>query len=455
MNKNSTFTAIFLGLICLVSILLSQYLWINKTIRLQKTDIRVQHNIDSLEKARFNHQVFFSLSNTLNKIAKATNDSTDKYGSIKQLSNNLFYVEFNGSVNPDYLEKLIEDEFYKMNIIQSFQYSIYDCHQNKIVYSPLINYTIDSLFDKSNIITKHPSISLKHTTNYFTVYFPAIPLTYVAKRETLDSPWLFLIFVSVLTTIYLGYSVFTISKHKKLADIKTDFINNMTHELKTPIATIGLSSSTLLTSDFSKDPERLKRYASIIYTENKRLEAQVERVLNIAKMDKNKEPIKITLFDIHEFILNSKETFEINLEEIGGSLTTRLNAVQHIVYVDPIHIKNVIHNLLENAIKYRKEDRNLQVTIETRNDKKHLIIDVSDNGIGISKENQKFIFEKFYRVSTGDVHDVKGFGLGLFYVHSIIERHGGKVILKSDGKSGSSFLIYLPLKSKLEKDVLS
>lgn len=444
MNKKSIFVAFFLGIICLVSILLSQYLWINKTVRIQQNEIVIQAKTDSLEKERFNQKVYYSLSFVLEQIAHYTKDSTDRYGAIRQQSNNLFYVKYNGDIPPYFLESLLSNEFYKINIDNDFQFSMYNCFNDSIYYSSVIKYSIDSLYRPTNIFINHPQLDFKSNSHYFTVYFPTISNKSLKKTESIDSPWLFLLLVSILISIYLGYSVYTITKQKKLADIKTDFINNMTHELKTPIATIGLSSNTLLTSDFSNDSERLKRYASIIYNENKRLEAQVERVLNIAKMDKNKEPLTLIMFDIHEFITDTKETFDVNLEEIDGSLELNLLAENHCVFVDIVHIKNVIHNLLENAIKYRSEKRNLHLKINTRNDKKYLIIDIIDNGIGISKENQKFIFDKFYRVPTGDIHDVKGFGLGLFYVKSILERHKGKITLKSTYDVGTTFSIYLP-----------
>lgn len=455
MKNKSIFTAFFLGIICLASVLLSQYIWINKTIKLQKNEVAIQSKIDSLDLIRFNQKIHYSLSNVLDKIALTTGDSTDRYGAIKQLAPNLFYANYNGNIEPKYLENLLIDEFYKINITRSFQYSLYDCYKDSIYHSSLIKYTIDSLFTESTTRLIYPELDFNKSNHYFTIYFPFIAAQPIKKPEDLDSPWMFLLLVSLLISIYLGYSVYTIMRQRKLADIKTDFINNMTHELKTPIATIGLSSNMLLTSDFSNDPERLKRYASIIYNENKRLEAQVERVLNIAKIDKNQESLKLTLFDTHEFINDIVETIQINIEEIGGTLELSLNAQSFTVYADSLHVKNVIHNLVENAIKYRSDKRNLHLSIATRNDKKYLIIEISDNGVGISKENQKFIFDKFYRVPTGDVHDVKGFGLGLFYVRSIIEKHGGKVTLKSTFGEGTVFSIYLPLKlsNRLEQFV--
>ncbi len=446
MKRRSIFIAVFLGFICLVCVLLIQYIWIKKTIDVQKTEVLLHQREDSLSTVRFIQKVHFSLGNVLTEISLATNDSSDRYGAIRQVHPNLFYVEYQGDVDPIYLENTLKREFYKIQITNDFQYSLYNCFKDSVKYSYLFKFTLDSLYENTNIMLDYPTIQREGKSHYFSVYFPTFIKHKINKTEDIGSPWVFLILVSVLILFYLTYSVVIIVRQKKLSDIKTDFINNMTHELKTPIATIGLSSNTLMNDDFSKDPERLKKYASIIFRENKRLEGQVERVLNIAKMNKNSTPLKKTFFDVHDFIMEAKETFDFNLEELEGNLTLKLEANRHCIYADIVHVKNVIYNLLDNALKYKNEDRNLSLTIKTRNDKKYLIIDISDNGVGISKENMKYIFDKFYRVPTGNVHDVKGFGLGLYYVKTIIEQHKGIVRIKSEKDVGTTFSIYLPLK---------
>jgi len=228
-----------------------------------------------------------------------------------------------------------------------------------------------------------------------------------------------------------------------LSEIKTDFINNMTHELKTPISTIGLSSETLMTGDFSNDPDKLRRYAGIIYKENKRLELQVERVLNVAKLDKDQIVLKKEEIDVHELIEEARENFEFNQHEHGGTIKLDLQASHYCIQADTVHFTNVIYNLLDNAVKYC--DKQPQITIHTRDDKRGLLIEISDNGIGIRKEDQKLIFDKFYRVPTGNLHNVKGFGLGLYYVKLMIEAHKGWLDLKSVPGKGSTFTILLPL----------
>jgi len=450
-NRKAIYTTILLGLFCVASIFIIQYIWIKKTIGAQLIEISLQKREDSLNVFRFSQDVHAALSRVRDKIAKQTNDSSDKYGAVRQKSNNIYIVEYHGEIEPLYLENILKRSFYDHRITQDFEYGIYDCYNERVSYSPLIRFTVDSLYETTSINIQHPDLKFDCSTHYFAVYFPTMIEYHAEKVADIGSPWIFLFLVTILVLGYLGFSVYIIVRQKRLADIKTDFINNMTHELKTPIATIGLSSNALLSGNIGDDPERLNRYASIIYRENKRLESQVERVLNIAKMDKNSLNLKRTMFDVHEFILEAKESFDFNLEEQNGELNIELGAQNHVVYADPVHIKNVIYNLLDNAVKYRREEY-LKLTIRTRNDKKYLIIDIEDNGIGISKENMELIFDKFYRVPTGDIHNVKGFGLGLYYVKTIIEQHGGHVHLKSQLGKGTTFSLFLPLKVVLPKE---
>lgn len=448
MRRKSITIAIFLGVTSLITILLVQYVWIEKTINIQKRQVELHKKEDSLQIIRFSQKVHFALSNVLDDIANTTTVKSDKYGAIRQVEQNLFYVELKSTINKTYLEEQLKREFYKINLGLDFQYSLYSSTLDTLYSSSLFHFTPDSLFvDAGFSVSSSEMKQARKGENYFTVFFPTFIIKDNYKTEDISSPWIFLILVSIMVLVYLTYSVIVIVRQKKLSDIKTDFINNMTHELKTPIATIKLSSNTLLNDDFSSDPERLKRYASIIYRENKRLENQVERVLNIAKMSKNSTQLALADFDFHDFLLDTEDTFEVKLEEIGGTLEMNLGATNFIILADSVHIKNITYNLLDNAMKYRDESRSLQLKITTKNTKKGFVIEFSDNGLGISKENSKYIFDKFYRVPTGNVHDVKGFGLGLYYVSTIVEQHGGTIQLKSQVGVGTTFILTFPIQS--------
>jgi two-component system phosphate regulon sensor histidine kinase PhoR len=217
----------------------------------------------------------------------------------------------------------------------------------------------------------------------------------------------------------------------------------MTHELKTPISTISLSSELLMRIDLNEDPEKIRKYAGIIYKENKRLENQVERVLNIAKLDKDKVVLNKENFDVHELLAEVKENFEFNQLNQGGKIELNCIAENYKIQADPVHLTNVVYNLLDNAVKYCITTP--QIVLNTRNEKNLLVIEIADNGIGMKREDVKQIFEKFYRVPTGNIHNVKGFGLGLYYVKLIIDAHEGKIEVKSLVNKGTTFTIYLPI----------
>ena len=216
----------------------------------------------------------------------------------------------------------------------------------------------------------------------------------------------------------------------------------MTHELKTPISTIGLSSEVLLNKDIHKDPERIHRYAQIIKDENSRLESQVERVLQLAMLDKGEINLKKETINIEQLIKESVEVFRISTEQNGGTITTSFDMKENNLLADKVHVTNIIHNLLDNASKYSPDSPTIDVKAFTLNN--GISVSITDNGKGINKEQQKLIFDKFYRVPTGSVHDVKGFGLGLYYVKQIINQHGGKISVESEINKGSKFTFWLP-----------
>lgn len=246
-----------------------------------------------------------------------------------------------------------------------------------------------------------------------------------------------------MIALTFGYSVRTIMKQKKLSEMKSDFINNMTHELKTPIATISLASEALNDKDIQQLPDMRDRYLKVISDENGRLAEQVERVLNMAAMDKRDFNLKEEVLDIHELIASAVEKTSLQVEKRSGTIKTILEANHSNVSVDRTHMTNIVQNLLDNANKYSPESPN--ISIRTFDNMDRISISVQDHGIGMSQEAQRHIFEKFYRVSTGNIHNVKGFGLGLAYVKTMVEAQGGAIKVESELNKGSKFIISLPL----------
>lgn len=454
-NKNLR-TVIFLGIASILCILSIQFFWIKKNIEFQETNLSIQHRQDSLSRVQFGDQVTIALKKVADEIQRINQEPGDLYGNVKQLTTNYFTVELQDTLHPFLLELLLKHEFYDHNIKEDFQYGIYDCFSDSIVYGDYIKFEGDSTFTNQALnddyqLDKSLQIKLNSDLHYFSVVFPKIENVTLESLPNNVTPWYYLFAIILFVIIFFGFSISVIFKQKKLSEIRNDFINNMTHELKTPIATIGLSSETLMNLDPENAKDKLLRYASIIYKENKRLESQVERVLNVANLDRTEIKLNRTVFDVHEIIEEAAENFEFNqLEELGGTIRLELNADNPILNADQVHITNIVNNLVDNAIKYC--DKTPEIIILSTNLKGKIIITFKDNGKGISRENLKHIFDKFYRVPTGNLHDVKGFGLGLFYVKTIIEELGGTISVKSILGRGSEFTISLPVTHNFKND---
>lgn len=435
---------IILGVLSLSSILLVQLLWVRKTIEIQSTSTAIQQKSDSLNLKEFSEQTNLALRNVLNIISSAIEDSSDQYGAIKQLNINQFKVDIIQELDPYYLETLLKKALYNQNIHEDFTFGIYDCFTNQLTFSKLYKFTDDSLYKlvNNNIIGLDSArLKLKNDGHYFTVFFPNVQ-NKLPQNTVFLSPWIYISTIVFLVLIFFGFSLATIIKQKRLSEVITDFINNMTHELKTPIATISLSSEMIMRLDNDNDLEKAKKYAGIIFKENKRLETQVERVLNISTLDTENTTLNKKSLDFHELLDEVKDTFDFNQLANGGKILIENNASIFTIQADPIHITNVVYNLLDNAVKYCITKPFISIT--TKNERNYLVIEIKDNGIGIRKEDLKMIFDKFYRVSTGNIHDIKGFGLGLFYVKLIINEHNGSIDVKSKLGEGSAFTIKLP-----------
>lgn len=447
MNRKTINAVIITGILAILSILFIQIFWIKGTIKAQNRAISIQEKQDSLNLQQFEEQVRVALRNVVELISTHHDDHSDLYGAVKQKSSNYYLVDVNEDLHPYYIEQLLKRTFYDHGISQNFQYGIYDCFNDSIVYGNLIKFTPDSLYSPVNdslMGITSPSLEWKKDGHYFTVFFPDVFVQPTDdKIQENSKPWLYLLIIVSLILLFFGFTLSVILRQKRISEVKTDFINNMTHEFKTPISTIALSSETLLRDNFTNDEERLKKYAGIIYKENKRLENQVERVLNIAKLNKDDLVLKKSEVDIHEILEQAAESFRINQLQSNGEIVLNLKADEHQILADDVHITNVVFNLVENAVKYTMG--NPKIILSTSNLKKGVLIDIEDNGIGIRKENLKQIFDKFYRVSTGNIHDVKGFGLGLFYVKTIVEAHNGTINVKSQVGEGSTFSVWLPI----------
>ena len=442
--KNKAVNAVaILGIISILSILSVQFVWIHNTRQLQQEYINIQQREDSLNLREFAQQARAALRNVLTSVNQ-NEDPSAVYGAIKQVSYQHYTVDVSDEIQPFYLETLLKKEFYLQDIQQDFLFGIYDCFTDSIALSGLYTFDSDSIYakqaQKTNGITPE-SLNLTKDGHYFTVYFPNLKLDKIEAASSF-SPLVYLLIVVVFVVVFFAFSMGIIIRQKRLSEVKNDFINNMTHELKTPISTISLSSELLLRLEDNADADRMRKYASIIYKENKRLEQQVERVLNIAKLDKDKVSLNKETVSLYNILNDVKENFDFNQATGGGQFTIVKEIETATLNADPVHLTNVLFNLVDNAVKYCKVTPQIQVVV--RAEKDGYRIEIQDNGIGIKKENLRLIFDKFYRVPTGNIHDVKGFGLGLYYVKLIVDAHNGKIDAKSTADKGTTFSLWLP-----------
>jgi len=253
-----------------------------------------------------------------------------------------------------------------------------------------------------------------------------------------------LVFTLVLLITFI-FTIVLIFRQKRYTEIKNDFINNMTHELKTPIASISLAAQMMNDDSVTKSEQMTKHLGGVIADESKRLRFLVEKVLQMSMFDKKSVVFKKKELDLNEMVESIASTFTLRVEHTGGKIYTQIEAVDSGIYVDEVHFQNAITNLMDNAVKYRKPEEPLDIYIRTWNDHDRLLLSIRDTGQGIKKENLKKIFDKFYRVHTGNKHDVKGFGLGLAYVKKVVDLHQGEIKCESDLGKGTKFTISLPI----------
>ncbi len=384
---------------------------------------RVRANIDSVREGKDNdikkvqeksHMITIVLNELLSKERKIAN-----------------------RINKEQLDTLIGQVLRDRGIDIPFYYAVIDGMQDKVVLTNTSEHIDDLKF--SEFRTRLFTSDILSYPNYLVIYFPDQQTFLIGK-----------IWVSLASSIILllviigcfGYAIYIIIRQKKLSKIKNDFINNMTHEFKTPISTVALACEVLQDKEVEKNEAFQKRYLSIIQAENNRLARQVEKVLQMARLERKDFKLKMEELDVHEVIEKALQTIIIQIENKGGVVKKKLKASDSYIISDEVHLTNIIYNLLDNANKY--SNGKPVITIATENKKNGVVIRISDQGIGMTREQINKIFEKFYRVPTGNLHDVKGFGLGLAYVKTIVETLGGNITVKSIPGKGSNFEIYLP-----------
>lgn len=420
--KSSTIRFIvILGALCIIGITITQIYWVRRAFDLKEQE--------------FERTVNTALYNVAQQIFEISKTPSPAINPVKQLSTNYFIVMVNSEIDASLLEFLLRNEFEKRNIHADFEYGVYDCSSERMVYGDYV--PLQTAQEKRVTNKKFPQWA--NHGYHFGVQFP----NRVAHITNQMGIWSFSSVVLLLVIVFFAYTLFVILKQKRLSEIQKDFINNMTHEFKTPIATIAVSTEVLKDPQIVHQPERLLNYMTIIEKENMRLKQQVERVLQMARLDKEDIGLKKENLSVHNIIQDSLKHSSVALQEKKGNVGLELSADEPAIEGDKLHLTNVFNNLFDNAIKYCKSTPSL--IVRTTNEQGGIAIEVEDNGIGIAQENLKRVFQKFYRVPTGNLHDVKGFGLGLSYVKTVVEAHHGKISLTSELGRGSIFRIYLPV----------
>jgi two-component system phosphate regulon sensor histidine kinase PhoR len=387
-----------------------------------------------LEEKEFNLNVNNALRNVAMEIWEMKMIQPLVYNVVDQVDPEYFIVQINDHVDAEVLEHFLVAEFEKRNIITDFEFGTYDCMSDTVM-----NYHYIQMSGSNEAFT--PTFNfpdMKRNNYYFGVFFPHRQ-NFVASRLSI---WILSSLVLLCVLVFLAYVVFVILKQKRLSEVQKDFVNNMTHEFKTPLASIQISAEVLKNPDIINKPQRLLNYATIIDNEASQLALQVERVLQMAHAEKGEIQLRSQPIVWQDLIREITLSFENMLLKKDAALHLHFPDEPVNYLGDKLHLKNVISNLIDNALKYAEIKPEINISLKQNN--KQIQVDVSDNGIGIDAVHQKMLFKKFYRVPTGNVHDVKGFGLGLNYVRIIVKAHGGVVNCHSKLGKGSTFSLIFP-----------
>lgn len=468
MNKKIIWGIIIVMSVALLGIAVTQFIWIKAQV--------------DLNEKNFDDRVIMAMNKVKARLQKdtETKDFVTSYRNLqsqknninfehsKQISNILLkdqtyqkYADILRTIDPEgmleniekeNLDRYIREELEDQGVDLRYDYGVYSNKHNDFVIrngnfavqvegnsSPAYVGATRGLYDskyKVQLFNDEDS-----PTGFLKVFFPSKrSWLWASVLPSMLSSFLF----TSLILICFAYTIFVIFRQKKVSEMKTDFINNMTHEFKTPIATISLATDSITNDTVISNTDKVKRFAGIIKQENKRMLNQVEKVLQMARIDKKDFDLKITDVNINDVVYQASENARLKVTQREGNLITQLNATNPFIEGDLTHISNIIHNLLDNAEKYSKERPNIAITTETLEN--GVQVEIKDTGIGMTKEAIKHIFDKFYRVHTGNRHDVKGFGLGLSYVKALMNAHKGTVKVDSELGVGSTFTLFFPFK---------
>ncbi len=415
---------VLLGAFSIASIIIFQIYWVYHTFSITAT--------------QFNQRTKIALYAVAEKMADF-NGAGLPYNPVNQITSNYYVVNLASKIDAKVLEHYLRTTLAEHNLNIDCEYAIYHCETDEMAYGNYLGNKPGVEPQKSNTGQFEKQKDLVY---YFGVIFPG-KTNFIIQSINV---WLVSAIIIFAALTFFAYAIFIILRQKKLSEIQKDFIDNMTHEFKTPISSIAIASHVLGESGIVNEPERLKRYAGIIRDQNVRLEKHIEKVLQVASLDRGKEKLARETVDLHAIVLEVLQSVDLGSKTGSPTFITELNAGRPEISADKLHITNILYNLIDNAIKYGGEQPH--ITISTRQIGEKVIFSIRDKGLGIDQQYVKRIFDKFFRVPTGNVHTVKGFGIGLYYVKKIVEQHGWKIRVESQPGLGTNIII--EIKSKKE-----
>ena len=383
-----------------------------------------------IKERQFTETIHTALQHVAENLASSNGGNLSNEDVVNQLSSDYFVVNINDVIDANTLEYYLRNEFDKFQINLDFEYAIYDCGSDKMVYG---NYV--KIEDRGSEEPTKDLPTYDEFNYYFGVYLPT-KSSFVINNLRLSIVFSLILLLAV---VFFAYAIYVILQQKRLSELQTDFINNMTHEFKTPISSISLSSEALMKNETIKNDPRLSNYTRIVKEQAERLNLQVEKVLQIAQLQTNELDLNLEPLNLNEVVEGVLRSTKVNYEKLGGKIVYNNELGDYTIQADKMHLTNILYNLLDNSLKYNEGLPEVHVLLAQRNGKSCL--EIKDNGIGIEEKYLRQVFDKFYRIPTGNVHNVKGFGLGLYYVKQVIEKHRWKIGIKSEVGKGTTIHI--------------
>lgn len=451
MKRNSIGFVVIIATVSVLGILLIQFLFLKKSYDLN--DKQFHELTTSALRSVANH-----ISTYNSKVYGPRSKPMDEC-QVEQISNNYYVVNVNDVIDPNLLGHFLAVEFKKRNLNLPFEYGIYDCNSKKMVHGNTskgdslsgglksskskdsVSCSVEELMYEKRInkLKKKSKVcnlpTCEKYTYYFGVHFPDRSQFYNSRLIA----WYFMTGILFFVVIFFGYALYIIIKQQRLSEIQKNFINNLTHEFKTPIASIELAAKVLANPKIIEQPERLREYVKIVGQQNKRLSDHVEKLLQMATIEKTQLQLNHEQIELNSFITESISEFRNSQNGEAYSIKLESFIVNASITADRLHFSNLIFNILDNAIKYCSVEPDIIIRLEEKKD--YYVVSFDDNGIGIPKDYRKKIFTRFFRIPTGNIHDVKGFGLGLDYVKKIVRRHGWKINVIENSRKGSTFIV--------------